>query len=148
MNGFELRQRRKMTGMTQAQFAREIHVHRDCVGMMERDDRPITQKVADAVIALSSPPSDSVEQLIELALLQACVSFAIDRTDDASGIVDFHLLERNVVIRVKRSPSNHIDSRSEWRANLIVVQGELSVRLLASWIRTGHLTCPPSPPSI
>jgi transcriptional regulator with XRE-family HTH domain len=148
MDGNELRQRRLAEGLTQAQLAERLHLSRDFIGGMERGVKPISERTAMQMTALSmdapstgvtpKPPlvtNDPMEQIIERALQDAGLRYATDHGGVNPSRLDFRLLDYDVEIEVKRFHTDRIGEQMKRAPNVIVAQGEAAVRLLADALR-------------
>lgn len=151
MDAAELRQRRKAAGLTQAELGAKLHLHRDFIGLMERGLQRIAERTALAVTSLSPdapstgaralPPlvtSDPMEQIIERALLESGVRFVADRDGGTTHDLDFHLVDYDIAIEVKRMHSPRIADQMKRAENVIVAQGKTAVEFLAQAIRSGR----------
>jgi transcriptional regulator with XRE-family HTH domain len=145
MDAADLRRRRKAAGLTQAELAAKLGLHRDFVGLMERGKQAIAERTAFMVSALS-PDAESVEldaplelsttdpmeRMVEAALLRAGIAFVTDRDGGIPENLDFYLPDFDVFLEVKRMHSDRIAGQMARAPNVIAIQGEASVRFLVS----------------
>lgn len=78
--------------------------------------------------------TDHMEMIVEAALIARGVRYVTDVGGKSPANLDFYLPEHDVHIEVKRMHSDRIAEQMSRAPNVIAVQGEGAVRLLAAWI--------------
>lgn len=141
MDGKELTEIRKALGLSQAEFGERIGMSRVMVGLMERDQRPISARTEAAARSLSfkatsTEPTahDPMERIIEAALLDAGVQFKTDQGGHTTHRLDFEL-DNGVAIEVKRFHSPRAIEQLSRVDNAILAQGVGAVNQLAELFR-------------
>lgn len=146
MDGKAIRTKRKALGLTQAQFAAQLGLSRDYVGLIERDRAPVEPRTTLAVQALRAPPpdpggplvtTDPMEQMVEQALRDAGIRYITDHGGKNPSGLDFHLPDIGVDIEVKRFHSDRIAAQMARAPNVIAVQGEGAIKAFCDLLRAG-----------
>lgn len=137
MDGAELKSIRKALGYTQAEFASLIGLSRDYVGILERENGEVGARTALAVKAIRpkgagarSPLSnDTLERMVEQALIDAGIAYRADRAGESPSRLDFHLPALGVDIEVKRFHSERTAEQIARTPNVILLVGERAVEM-------------------
>ncbi len=144
MDGMEVRARRRALGLSQAAFAARLGLSGDFIGRVERGAAAIEPRTAAAVRSLKPAPldrkpmlRDPMEREIEAALIEAGIAFTTDDGGQNESRLDFHLVDFDISIEVKRFYSARTGEQMARAPNVIVAQGERAVRFLAAAIRSG-----------
>ena len=139
MSPSEFRAIRLALGLTQADFADAVGVTRTYVGLLERGQKPISRRIADAAIRATPKPlnlisaeTDPILREIELTLIRRGISFEKNFQSE-SEIFDFFLNEFSLGIVIQRDHMTALRKTRDVR-DIIVANGKLAAEAISMLI--------------
>ena len=144
MTGEDVKRARKARGLTQQEAADQLGISRVQLGLIERGQKPITDRTARQIAMLRPSPldrkpsaHDPLEKIVEEALIEAGIRYELEAESTAGHRLDFHLPDFDIAIEVKAFHTPRIDKQLERHGQVILLQGKNAVEGFAALLRTG-----------